>query len=65
MSREMPETFLELVQRSVWESHDVSGGPTTVDDDTRAYRRHINWINWAWLDLQKQYPGLAVHVHGI
>ena len=56
MSREMPETFLELVQRSVWESHDVSGGPATVDDDSRAYRRHINWINWAWLDLQKQYP---------
>ena len=56
MSREMPATFLELVQRSVWESHDVSGGPQSVEDNSQTYRRHINWINWAWLDLQKQYP---------
>lgn len=56
MSREMPENFLELVQRQVWESHDVSGGPSSVSDDTQQYRRHINWLNWAWLDLQKQNP---------
>ena len=55
MSREMPATFLELAQRLVWESHDVSGGPSSVAEDSRQYRRHINWINWAWLDLQKQY----------
>ena len=55
MSEFIPETFLDLVKRTIQESSDAQGGPSTLVNATGAHKLHKDWVNQAWMFIQNKY----------